>query len=179
MNLRNDIEKTAIKSAIICAILTSAIGCLLHFTYKWSGENAIVGLFSSVNESTWEHIKLLYIPFLLSAIVENIIYGRYIRNFFYSKLVGVLAGMFTIVSSYYTYTGIIGRRFSFVDICLFILGVLIAYGVSLLLILKHRKKKSDNIMEIASIVLLAIICGLFFIFTYYPPSLNIFVSPTE
>ena len=139
MNLRNDIEKTAIKSAIICAIITSAIGCLLHFVYEWSGENVIVGLFSAVNESTWEHIKLLYIPFLLSAIIENIIYGRYFRNFFYSKLIGAIVGMFTIVSVYYTYTGIIGKRFAFVDISIFIIGVFVAYGVSLLLMLKHRK----------------------------------------
>ena len=38
----------------------SILGVLLHFTYEWSDDNRIVGLFSAVNESTWEHLKLLF-----------------------------------------------------------------------------------------------------------------------
>lgn len=177
--LKNETDKTALKSSIICFIITVALGSLLHFTYDWSGENSIVGLFSAVNESTWEHIKLLYIPFLLCTIVENIVFGRYYRNFFFSRLVGVLAGMFFIVSAFYTYTGIIGRNFNFIDISLFVIGALIAYGVSLLMLLYHDKKKCDGILECFSIFALAIICALFFIFTYYPPDLAIFQKPSN
>lgn len=35
---------------------------LLHFVYDWSGEATIVGLFTPVNESVWEHLKLLFWP---------------------------------------------------------------------------------------------------------------------
>ena len=36
-------------------------GTLLHFVYEWFGGNvwAVIG---AVNESTWEHLKLLYFP---------------------------------------------------------------------------------------------------------------------
>ena len=33
------------------------LGTLLHFTYNWSNNNFIVGLFSSTNESIFSHTK--------------------------------------------------------------------------------------------------------------------------
>lgn len=44
-------------------IFISILGVLLHFTYEWSGDNPAVGLFSAVNESTWEHLKLIFFPY--------------------------------------------------------------------------------------------------------------------
>ena len=36
------------------------LGTLLHFTYNWSNNNFIVGLFSSTNESIFSHTKNFY-----------------------------------------------------------------------------------------------------------------------
>ena len=49
-------------------LFTAAAGTLLHFAYGWSGENPVVGAFSAVSESTWEHMKLLFVPLLLTAL---------------------------------------------------------------------------------------------------------------
>ena len=49
----------SLKTNLFRFIFISVLGVLLHFTYEWSGDNAVVGLFSAVNESTWEHLKLL------------------------------------------------------------------------------------------------------------------------
>ena len=40
---------------------TALGGTLLHFLYDWTNNN-IVAAFTAVNESTWEHMKLLYFP---------------------------------------------------------------------------------------------------------------------
>ena len=48
----------------------SILGVLLHFTYEWSNDNPAVGLFSAVNESTWEHLKLIFFPMLLLTTME-------------------------------------------------------------------------------------------------------------
>ena len=48
-----------------CAL---ALGVLLHFLYSWF-PNPIVALISPVRESLWEHIKILYIPLLMSALI--------------------------------------------------------------------------------------------------------------
>ena len=61
----------SLKTNLFRFIFISVLGVLLHFTYEWSGDNAVVGLFSAVNESTWEHLKLLFFPFLLLTIDES------------------------------------------------------------------------------------------------------------
>ena len=48
---------------------TSLIGTILHFLYDWLGEAVWIAPFSSVNESTWEHMKLLFWPMFLYAII--------------------------------------------------------------------------------------------------------------
>ena len=47
---------------IIGAVFTIITGTLLHFVYEWSGESLFVGIFSPINESVWEHLKLLFFP---------------------------------------------------------------------------------------------------------------------
>lgn len=42
-----------------------AAGSLLHFVYDLTGENPFVGVFVPVNESVWEHLKLLLLPVFL------------------------------------------------------------------------------------------------------------------
>ena len=51
---------------------TLAAGNLLHFVYQWTGESTVAGLFAAVNESTWEHMKLLAVPWVLFSLVEYI-----------------------------------------------------------------------------------------------------------
>ena len=44
------------------------LGVLLHFLYNWF-PIPLIGLFSTVKESLWEHIKILYFPLLLAALI--------------------------------------------------------------------------------------------------------------
>ena len=46
------------------------LGSLCHFLYDWSGGLSLAALFCPVNESVWEHLKLLYFPFLLVSLVS-------------------------------------------------------------------------------------------------------------
>ena len=43
-------------------------GCALHFLYEWL-PNAAAALFSPVNESLWEHVKLIFWPYLGAALI--------------------------------------------------------------------------------------------------------------
>ncbi|MFQ9054171.1 MAG: DUF6512 family protein [Oscillospiraceae bacterium] len=47
---------------VLGLIFVLAAGNLLHFVYEWCGESPIAGGLASVNESTWEHMKLLTTP---------------------------------------------------------------------------------------------------------------------
>ena len=48
----------------------AVLGTLDHFAYDWSGKSLPVGAFCAVNESTWEHMKLLFFPVLLFTAVQ-------------------------------------------------------------------------------------------------------------
>lgn len=63
-------SKKILKYKIFSAIFAIILGAILHFTYEWSGNNAFVGTFSSINESTWEHLKLAFFPMLITAIIR-------------------------------------------------------------------------------------------------------------
>jgi len=132
-------EKTSIKSwHIIGIFFTLILGTLLHFTYKWSGNNPAVGFFSPVNESTIEHLKMIFVPFFLFSILEYITYGKDISSFVLTKALSVSIGMIIIVVAFYLYTWIFGTNFIWMDIAIFVLGIVIAYFVSYRL-LRYQK----------------------------------------
>lgn len=51
-------------------IFIIAFGSVLHFTFEWSGRQVAVGVFSAVNESVWEHLKLGFWPAIAFALFE-------------------------------------------------------------------------------------------------------------
>ena len=61
---------------IVSTIFIIILGTILHFTFKWSNKNPLVGSFSAVNESTWEHLKLLFFPMLITTIIGYFLYRR-------------------------------------------------------------------------------------------------------
>ena len=57
---------------IINSIIMFVISFLVHSLYNWIPNN-IIAVFFPVNESIWEHMKMLYTTILLSSIIEYII----------------------------------------------------------------------------------------------------------
>ena len=163
-------------TTIVMALLTCGAGVLLHFMFGWTGNNVFVGLFSSVNESTWEHLKLLFIPYAIFGIFEYAIYGKDIRNFFSAKFFGVVVGLLNIAMSYYFYTGAFGINNSAINIGIFFASVLIAYFCAWRRMIKPVRI-GGGLWESLAILLFGAMCALFFIFTLYPPEIPIFMDP--
>ena len=61
----SDIRKFYKRYVVLGFFVISIVGTLFHFVYDWCGQVWFVGLFVPVNESTWEHMKLLFIPMLI------------------------------------------------------------------------------------------------------------------
>ena len=117
----------SLKTNLFRFIFISVLGVLLHFTYEWSGDNAVVGLFSAVNESTWEHLKLLFFPFLLLTILEVLLRGNMLpEQFLPARVLGILAGMGGIVVGFYTLQGVLGRNYDALNIALYFAEVLLS-----------------------------------------------------
>ena len=163
-----DIQKIR-KYQIFSVIFTFVFGTLLHFTYNWSGQNPIVGAFSSINESTWEHLKLLFFPMVLTIIIGYFYFDRSIPNLICSKTIGILVAIAFTIIFFYTYTGILGKDVAFISIISFFVAVVLGEFVSYLLII--NKFKCDKII---SIIVLSILFISFIIFTYKAPKIGLF-----
>ena len=155
-------------------LFISVLGVLLHFTYEWSGDNPSVALFSAVNESTWEHLKLLFFPMLLLTIIELLFTEKrqLPSNYLFARTIGILSGMAFIVIAFYTLTGVFAKLPDAVNITLYFLGVFLALCIEN----KINRGNSQNHSAFAAIILLALTIA-FFVFTKYPPSIGLFANP--
>lgn len=165
-------KKSILKFQILSAIFIAILGTILHFAYDWSGENALVGAFSAVNESTFEHLKILFFPTLLTIIFGYFYTKKDVKNFLCAKTIGLLTALIFTVIFFYTYTGILGFNIAVINILIFyiavILGEYIAYKIML---------SSFSCNNKIAITILAILFFLFIIFTYNTPEIGLFRDP--
>jgi len=150
----------------------------LHFLYEWLGELAVVGMFAPINESIWEHLKLVFWPLLLWWGLGYLIFqgskNLSLNKWIAAGTTSIMFSMLFIVSWYYTWTHGIGLESSIIDIgSLFIavpLGQLIAIHV-------YRVIQPRTIYFILSALLLISFAGMFIGFTFFTPDLPIFIPP--
>ncbi len=162
---------------IISAVFTALSGTLLHFLFEWCGENIIVGLFSAVNESIFEHLKLLYWPFFITVIFGIFTSTEKRENLLFPSAISVFIGLTFIVSSYYTYTAIIGKNIDWLNILSFFLGVIISY-FSYYCLYKNRLFKGRIWAAIGVAIHILIIFSLIY-FTFNPPKTPLFQDPVD
>ena len=173
--LRVNVMSSLAKWQIGGFVFTSIVGTLLHFLYDICGKSIILAPFSAVNESTWEHMKILFIPMLIFAFIENKFIGNRYPDLFSAKLLGILLGLILIPVLFYSYTGIIGKSIDFINISIFFLVAAIVYYVETILI-KNRMTLGIN-PKIALIIIFLIFLT-FAITTFIQPDIPLFVDST-
>lgn len=151
----------------------SLFGTFLHFLYDWTNQSVLAAPFSAVNESTWEHMKLFYFPFLIAALIQSRFFKEY-KNFWCIKLISLIVGLLLIPILFYTYNGVIGKSPDFVNISIFFISAALSFLTEYYLFSrsfissKHSK---------ACFFIFLLIGLLFIIFTFFTPRLNIFLDP--
>ncbi len=162
-------------SALLEFLIIGIVGTLWHFIYEWSGDNAVVGIIAPVNESVWEHLKLLFFPTVIYSVIEYFILKDRPENYIAASTLGLFAGMLAIVTFFYTYTGILGYNVSALDILSFFIGLFT------MLIIKKRilRKKTfcSKTAKYASLFFIILTSVLFGIWTFSPPSIGVFTPP--
>lgn len=160
------------KFEIASFFFASIIGTLMHFLFEWTNESVITALISPVNESVFEHLKLTFFPLLIFSVFEYFYIGKTHKGFFYVKAKAILLGILFVIVLYFTYTGIIGKNYMIADIIIFYLSILI----STLYFTKNYKPNEHS--NLSGIIILVIISALFFIFTFAPPHIHLFLDET-
>lgn len=161
-------ESTNLISGIL---FTLVFGVLSHFFYEWSGENPLVGLFFPVNESVWEHMKLLFFPALFYTVFEIVFLLKTDTRFLTARFVSIVIGMFVIPCLFFIYTGFLGKTVMLLDLLIFVISVLCTFLLSRYIELYVY---SLNFPIFVLFVILLFLLILFFSFTFSPPNLPIF-----
>ena len=158
---------------ILGFLFTAVLGTVWHFLYDWTGRGAIAALFFPVNESTWEHMKLIFFPMLLSSFFLSARFKEEYPCLPGALLLGDLLGTLSIPVTFYTYKGIVGRSFLAADIAVFLAGVLIAFRTAWVL------KESPAVCQYRNLIYLFTVLSavLFFIFAFLPPAIGLFAEP--
>lgn len=151
------------------------VGSFMHFLYELSGENIVVALFSPVNESVWEHFKMVVLPITLWWSLYYIVKGKKYKidknKWFTSALISLLVALILIPFMYYFYTGAFGVESVAVDIIILFLSI--AFGQLLAL---HYYTYGDGISYIIPILIMIFIICIFMYFTFNPPHLPLFMD---
>ena len=152
------------------------LGIAFHFLYDFSNHSIIIALFSPINESVWEHLKLLFYPYLIYTIFEYYLtkntYSQLILYKFYSSLLGML----TILVLHYTYTGIVGKENVLVDMCIFIISIGVSFCTSYYYVSKDLENRQTKRLGIFLHITMSL---LFTLFTFYRPNLPLFEPPNN
>lgn len=155
-------------------IFTAVVGTLLHFFFDWTGGSVVSALFSAVNESIWEHLKLLFYPMVVFSLVEYYFWGKDAASFWCVKLLGIGLGLALIVVAYYTYTGALGVKADWLNIALFFAAAGVSYWAETKLL------QGDFVCPVspkAAVVVLCLLSALFTFFTFNPPRIPLFQDP--
>lgn len=169
-------KKTVSRFSLSGFLFVSVFGVILHFLYGLTGENPIAAVFSAVNESTWEHMKLIFFPMLIFAFIERIFLSDEYKNFWCVKLIGTLIALILIPILFYTLNGAFGKTPDFVNIIIFFVSAFLGYLIEARLTESGLPVCSNGA---AALLLLLAIAVLFGIFTFRPPELPLFLDPVS
>lgn len=156
-------------------LFTSAVGSLLHFVYEWSGGSLAAAVVAAVNESTWEHMKMLFVPMFLFSVVQVCVLGRNYPNFLAVRAVSILTGLALIPVLYYTYTGVWGQMRDWANIAVFFLAALGAFLLDFYLL--RRNRLSAPWQQVLGLIVLWALAFCFVWCTFRPVRIALWRDP--
>lgn len=150
-------------------LLTAGVGTGLHFLYDLL-PSPITAVFAPVNESVWEHLKLLYWPMLLAGVLLS--GNAPDQKKLWSGVLGAILAMPVWLNGiYYLLKSGFGLEALWIDLILYY-GTLLAGFV---FIGRIRKRQLPRWALPALIGFVSVFGVLLVYFTTFPPELPIFV----
>lgn len=175
----NQSNRPFFKWVLIGIPILFIIATPLHFLYDWTMQNIVAGLFTPVNESPWEHLKLAFWPILIWWVIGYLHFGRKqdkcFSQYAISCVMAEIVSVLFVITFFYTYTGAFGIESLFLDILSLLLGLLIGF---LFAIHVHKYSTPSTLAKFISIVILIIMVSTSIFFTFVPPHIPLFADPT-
>ncbi len=165
------------KIKIIGTLTIFVLAFIYHFLYEWF-PNPIFSILFPVNESIWEHMKLLYTGILSWGLIEIILlkknkinYNNYPYQLFLTSFTSIIVYLILYLPIY----NLIGEKL-IISISLLFIVILLEQILSYYLL---KQKKETDILDKISIILIILFYMILLNLTYDPPKNYIFYDPVE
>ncbi len=161
------------KIKIIITFIFLGLSVVSHFMYE-RYPNYLFSILFPVNESIWEHMKLIITSVILASILEYFIYRKKdikINNFILAYGISIPIGIISYLVVYLPLEIIFGHSlFLAVTILFLVFGFIsfISYHI-----MTYRKIRYGNL---SGWILIILLYFLFYIWTYYPPINKLFLD---
>jgi hypothetical protein len=156
---------------IYSVIFILIVGALFHELYKFT-KIFIFSFISPVNESVWEHNKMIHFSLMIFMFIELYYLRDNQNNFFLSRFVIMVISPLIIIFGFYIYEFFFGHSLFF-DIILFIIAIIVSHSFSYRILISEQLNDDYETFSVISIILLTII---YFIFTLIPPKIDLFLD---
>lgn len=165
------------KIKIIGVIVIFSLTVLYHFLYEWF-PNPIFSIFFPVNESIWEHMKLLYSGILTWSIFEyNLLKYKNIKftNFWKTTFLLMLTSIIVYLIIYLPLYALFGENM-IISIALLIIVIILGQILSYYML---QSSKENKILDKISFFLIIIGYFVLIALTYNPPKNYIFYDTVD
>lgn len=150
------------------------LGSLLHFVFDWTAHNRVAAIFSAVNESYWEHIKIAIWPTILLQALLFAAGGYQYPAFIPAATVALYSLPISMVGLVFLYKMITKRNVLWLDI-----GVFFVIAVAqTLFVLVLEQLAATSVTIVFAVLFLAGLIAAFLRFTVRPPEEpDVFIDP--
>ena len=159
------------KIKIVGVFISFILAIIFHFIYGWV-PNSVISVIAPVNESIWEHMKLIVTPSIIFSIFEYFIYKKKdieFNNFILSYAISSILGIIVYLLLYIPLNDIFGHK-AYIAISLLFLIFIFVQIISYYIMNKEIIKHSSDI----GVLLIIFIYFVFGYLTYHPPKINLF-----
>lgn len=155
-------------------LLISVSGSMLHFTYQWTHCNWVMGLFVAVNESVFEHMKILSLPVFLFWLISFVVNASYIEKKTYECMMehvvsanaAIYSGVFVMAFFHLVVSVGFGFEPLEFDITLFVVSAFVAQCAGFYCMVKEVE---DKVIRRFSSICLILACFVHMYCTDDPP----------
>ena len=158
---------------LIGILVLFVVGSLFHFLYSLTGECFIIGLFVPINESIFEHTKMVVLPIFIWWFIFYLFRKKdlFVNAWFTSALIAMISAIIVIPMLFYFYSQAFGIESLVIDILILLISLAIGQILGL-----HYYRHGKGIEYHFAIFLMIVIIILFAFFTINPPAFPIFNS---
>ena len=156
------------------------LACLFHFMYEATGKTIVSAIFFPVNESIFEHLKLVLYPTIIYWIVLYLfIKGNYkipFKKWLIGLCFSIVSSIVSILFFYYVFKSAFNISSLFWHIIIVLISAIIGQIIGLHV---FNNIKYNSLKFLICLIIIATLVIIFTKYTFFPPHLPLFYDFTK